>query len=783
MGDELRPRTGDGVGRRRLGALSAGFARFVIRARWAVIAGWIVLTVIAAMTLPDIKSSQTGSLGDLVANDASAITTEERSVDLFEFPLLSRTVIVQHQRGDFPPRAESRIYERALAITEGRLPGLESIPFALPITNDVRSPIATGSSAMRASTALTYLFFPLDIGPAGRTGLAQRLIDRYIDRPSDGTVGITGAVPARAEQVKAITDALPLVELATILLVTLAVGIHYRAIGAPLANVATIALTYIASIHLVGGIGQAIGIAVPQEVEPVLVALLFGIVTDYSIFFISRFRGLLAEGLEPHRAAERTTADLLPTIVAAAISVAGASAVLGFAQLGFFRAFGPGVALSVLVALAIVTTFVPAILAVGGRRLLWPGARRSRGASSRRLVNRVAGARRRLLGLPTSRPVLVVALTAVPLLALAAFVPRLELANTLISGLPNDSPARQALSQARKGFEPGAISPLVVLVERSGINADRGALQGLQRSLAERKHVAAVIGPAQVGGPSPDLGAVFSPTGDAVRYLLVLDVNPLGSRAIKVTTAIRRDLPGMLARAGIPDAEANLAGDTALAEETVTKTEDDLARVLPLSSIAVFIVLALFLAALVAPLYLVASSLLALGASIGLTVLVFQNLLGYGEITFYVPFAGIVLLIALGSDYNVYFVGRVWAEARTRPLREAVAVAGAGASTAITVAGLVLALSFSLLAIVPLRPFRELAFLLATGLLIDAFIVRSLLAPALITIFGERSGWPGKSLTRPSGIDAPADERPTLPSLQGMSGPQTGPRDDLAGSP
>ncbi len=235
-----------------------------------------------------------------------------------------------------------------------------------------------------------------------------------------------------------------------------------------------------------------------------------------------------------------------------------------------------------------------------------------------------------------------------------------------------------------------------------------------------------------------------SPTGDAVRYLLVLDVNPLGGRAVNTATLLQDDLDRIVSSSGLPDAKASLAGDTALAAETVVETESDLARILPLAALAVFVVLAVFLRALVAPLYLVATSVLALGASLGLTVLVFQDLLDYGELTFFVPFAGIVLLIALGSDYNVYLVGRVWAEARELPLRRAVAVAGARASSAITIAGLILALSFSLLAIVPLRPFHELAFMLATGLLIDSLVVRSLLAPALISLVGDLSAWPGK---------------------------------------
>jgi RND superfamily putative drug exporter len=166
----------------------------------------------------------------------------------------------------------------------------------------------------------------------------------------------------------------------------------------------------------------------------------------------------------------------------------------------------------------------------------------------------------------------------------------------------------------------------------------------------------------------------------------------------------------------------------------------------PIAALAVFVVLAAFLRALFAPLYLVATSLLALGASLGLTVIVFQDLLGHGELSFYVPFAGIVLLIALGSDYNVYLVGRIWSDARDRPFPEAAERAATSARRAITVAGVVLALSFALLAIVPLRPFRELAFLLTTGLLIDAFVVRGLLAPALVALAGERSAWPRRTL-------------------------------------
>jgi putative drug exporter of the RND superfamily len=146
----------------------------------------------------------------------------------------------------------------------------------------------------------------------------------------------------------------------------------------------------------------------------------------------------------------------------------------------------------------------------------------------------------------------------------------------------------------------------------------------------------------------------------------------------------------------------------------------------------------------------VGASVLALLATLGVTVWVFQDRLGYDGLVYYVPFTFAVLLISLGADYNVFVVGRIWEEARRRPLRDAIAVAGSQASRAITVAGIALAASFALLALIPLQQFREVAVAMAAGIVIDAIVVRSLLVPALVALFGRLGMWPGK----------PAEARP-----------------------
>ncbi len=725
-------------------------ARLVVRLRWLVVGVWVTAAVVLTMALPNIGDADTGALGDLVPSQSDALEAELRSTELFRFPLLSRTLVVQRNPRGLSAREQARVVDRAEASRRGEVPGLERIGGALPIVNSLGKPPFSRESS---TTAVTYLFMGTDVDADQRTRLAERYAQRLVTPAAgDAFVGVTGALAARTEQADVITAKLPLVELGTVLLVALVVGLHFRSIGAPLATLAAVAVAYLISVRLIAAFAERAGVAVPREVEPVIVVLLFGVVTDYSIFFLSRIRQRLREGESPHEASTRGSAELLPIIVTAGLTVVGASASLAVAQLGFFRAFGPGMAMAVLVGLAVSISFVPAMLAIGGRWLFWPRVPRAEVPTAESAEETPTGqsgrpGRSRAVGLATRRPV-PVALACLAVLGVCSLgVLRLEVGNPLIRGLPEESPAREAYVAASKGFTPGILSPTVLIVEGEGITARRQSLRALQRLLAAQPGVAAVAGPANQ--PSSRMfGAALSRTGDAARFFVVFDDDPLGARAIGSLRGLRRRLDLLQGVAGLGSGRSAIAGDTALIAETIDRTRSDLGRVAPVALAVVLIILAIFLRALVAPLYLVAVSVLALTASLGLAMLVFGDLLGYGELTYYVPFAAAVLLVSLGSDYNVFLVGRIWAEARRRPLREAIAVAGARAATPITIAGLVLAASFALLALVPVRPFRELAFIVAVGLALDAFLVRTLLVPALMTLVGPVSGWPGARLRR-----------------------------------
>ena len=398
-------------------------ASLIVRFRFAVIAFWIAAAVAVTLTLPTIREAQVGALGDLVPHDAAALDAELRSSELFRFPLLSRTLVVQRDADGLSATELARSARRAFELNRGDYPELRRVGGALPVSNVLGKP---PFSRERSTTAITYLFFAPDVSPDDREILANRLIERRIEPHYDGFVGVTGASSARSAQAEEIERALPLVELGTVLLVALVVGLYFRAVGAPLATLLAVAIAYLVSIRLIAYIGQRIGVSVPSEVEPVIVVLLFGIVTDYSIFFLSRMRRRLAAGEEPQLAAMQGTAELLPIIVTAGITVVSASAALVVAKLGFFQAFGPGTAMAVLIGLLVAVTLIPAVLAVAGRALFWPrrpgaaqgagglrgsraptplaGAPRGDGAARADGCGRDAGARRRRHGHAGARP-------------------------------------------------------------------------------------------------------------------------------------------------------------------------------------------------------------------------------------------------------------------------------------------------------------------------------------------------------------------------------------------
>ena len=435
------------------------------------------------------------------------------------------------------------------------------------------------------------------------------------------------------------------------------------------------------------------------------------------------------------------------------------------ARTKLLSAFGPGLALTVLTAMAVSMTLGPALMAIFGGLLFRPvprwlrrqGVTRREGGGRERARPRTRwNLRTRAARFAAARPValLIAAAGTAGLLAAAWGAHSIHLGSPLIRELPASSTAARAGTAAADGFAPGILSPTEILVIGPGVARQTAALARLQRELAAQPGVAEIAGPATLPQSaaqvnSTQLNPMLAASGGAARFVVVEKTDPLDATAISRVQQLQASLPALARAAGLPGARFELAGQTALTGDSIGSVLADLGRIAVAIMAVTLVLLALFLRSLLAPVYLLAASVLAVFATLGLTVLIGQSILGYGSLVYFVPFAAGVLLISLGSDYNVFVVGRIWEEARRRPVADAVAVATPQASRAITTAGVALAASFAMLAVIPLEQFRQIAIAMALGVVLDAIAVRSLLVPALVALFGRLGMWPGNRRIRP----------------------------------
>jgi len=733
--------------RRRL--LVHGYATLVVRGRWAVLALVAIGTYLAVTQLPGLAGSQAG-LSGLIGQGNPAITAQIDAVERFGLPLLSRTVVVQRDPDGLDPFVQADSALRALEVDKrtldaGGKPDSELL-LAYPLTNN---PFLFPEAPERNTTLVTYLFIAPTANLAEQDVIAADYATR-LERPDGGLVGFTGAIPVQVAQGRIVSDRLPVVELATLGAIALIVGLYFSSVAAPMITLLGAGVGYLVTDRLLGLVGEATGLSAPSQLQPVVVALILGITTDYSIFFLSGMRRRLREGLPGRDAAHEAVVEYLPIVVVAGLTVTTGVATLIVADSALFQAFGPGLAITVLTALVVSITLVPALLAVLGRWTFWPvrqipapvGGQPvpfDRPVRPGRFLRAVG--HRPLAALVTAVVVGLLVVAALPLGGLRAAV-------SPVAALPADDPVREAADAAAAGFGPGILAPTELVVSIPGIADDPERLAALERLLDAQPEVAGVLGPRDQPLPL-ELGLFLAPDGGAARYLLILDSDPLGAEAIDGLRALQQRMPALLGNAGLAGAAVSWAGDTALGLSLVDGARQDLVRVAVAVVLVDLLLLMAFLRALIAPLYLLATSVLAVGAALGLTTWVFQDLLGRDGIIFYVPFAAAVLLVSLGSDYNIFSVGYIWEEAgRRRSLADALAVAVPRSTRAINAAGITLAVSFGLVALIPLAPFEELAFAVAVGVLIDAFVVRSLLVPALVSLAGRASGWPGRRLAQ-----------------------------------
>jgi putative drug exporter of the RND superfamily len=717
--------------------------------RFLVVALAVAACVAAYMTLPVVSENEGQPLGVAPAN-SKALAAEEHAVNDFGFPFVSEIVIVQRDPNGLSDAVQRRAIDRAARIDRGeekaRYPGIVS---AIPIVNG--APIIQGSPEIK-TTIVTLLQLDPKMTLYSQYRLATKYAREQISEPDDHLVGVTGAIPARAAQGNLIDRGLAFVEFASVAVIFLLITIRFRAPGAGLLTLLAAGVAFFLSSHIVAWAALHYGLGIPVELAPLLVVLVLAVTTDYTVFLLAGARTELSNGERPSVASQVATADYSPIILIAALTVAGSAASLAVANLEFLRVLGPALGLSVIVSALVSLTVVPAAISSFGRWILWPGLRSGGKAAPaggdvadggwiRRGIARLQSIRLVAFGLT--------GLAVLLLLFAASGLSRLHTGISLIDDLPPSAPESRAAHAAAQGFAAGIISPSEIVIEGQAIGDRRAQLATLEQAVAHEPGVAAVIGPREQL-PGVPQGLFVATDGNAARMVVVLKEDPYGARSIAAIRQLDRDLPRLVRKAGLGGAAAFVAGDTAAGAETIDALRGSILPVAILIGIVEFALMALLLRALIAPFYLLAASALSAAAPLGLLAYLF-TWLGHPDLSYYVPIGAAVLMVSLGADYNLFLVGRIWDELGERSVGGAVRSAAPRAASSIATAALALSLSFASLALVPLVSFRAFAFAMGAGALIDSYLVRGQLVPAMVTLFGRVGAWPGAAYRAATG--------------------------------
>jgi len=355
------------------GIAARGYAFTVVGLRYLIVGGWAVAVVLAIVFLPALSAAS--GLSQLIPPGSAAAHAETDAGRLFGFPLDAAVAIVQRDPRGLATATQDRAFRQAIAVDRGLAgqPGqLAAAAQAAAIlakasqadvAQALSGPVSAGppggiaglagafplpdagglglKTAEHSTTIITFLYFRSGTSFGQQTAGAQAYIHYFLSQPGDDVVGVTGPIPAEYAQSQIIGGNLVWVELLTVLAIALIVGVRFRSVGAPLAALTCAGTAYVLAVRLVAWLAQRLGISLPPDLEPVLVVLLLGVTTDYTVFFLDAMHARLTEGVPRVRAARLATAEVSPIIIAAGVIVAAATASLAVARTQLLSSFGP----------------------------------------------------------------------------------------------------------------------------------------------------------------------------------------------------------------------------------------------------------------------------------------------------------------------------------------------------------------------------------------------------------------------------------------------------------
>jgi RND superfamily putative drug exporter len=624
-------------------------------------------------------------------------------------------ILVYHSPDGLSPETQAKLRDQLAAIAK-----LEGVQQTSPLI-----PSADRNAAGEPYALQAFVLLGGDPGDA-----VERI--RALNREQVGNVEayVTGPAGQLADIRDAFSGIDGILLLVAVLAVLLILIVVYRSPVLPFVVLFSAIAALAGAIVAVFYMAQAGVIKLDAQAQGILFILVIGAATDYSLLLTARYREALLENESSLKALRVAWLGSVEPVLASGGTVIAGLLCLLFSDLNSNKAVGPVAASGIVFALLSALTLLPALLALLGRRAFFPSAPRYHAAPSHG-VGFWDGIGRAV----ANRPRVLWGATLAVLVVLALFVPQFRASgisqNDFILGA---SEARSGENVRAEYFVAGSGTPVIVMTspeESDAVMAAVAKVPGVESVTPRAAGSGAPTRPGESAKP-----AVVTVDGRSwVELQATLSYSEDSEEALDTVrtlrTAVRAEDPGALVGGG---SAANL--------DTRDTARSDLFKIIPIVLLVITVVLVLLLRSILAPVLLVASTVISYLATLGVSALVFNHIFHFPGADPSVPLFGFVFLVALGIDYNIFLSSRIREEALAHGSREGVLRGLRLTGNVITSAGVVLAATFAALAVLPIIFMAQIAFIVSFGVLLDTFVVRSLLVPGLLYDLGGAVWWP-----------------------------------------
>jgi len=521
----------------------------------------------------------------------------------------------------------------------------------------------------------------------------------------------------------------------------------YRSFLLPIAVLSTSLFALCAALLTVWWLAKWDVLLLSGQTQGILFILVIGAATDYSLLVVARYREELRSTQDKWIATHRAIKGSFEPILASGGTVIAGLMCMLLSDLKSNSTLGPVASIGIIFAMLSALTLLPAILFAFGRSAFWP--RRPKfepevveaegGMPSKGLWTKLARnveRRPRLIWIATTIVLVIGAAAATQLNAVG--VPQSDL-------VLGESEARDGQVALGEHFPGGSGSPAYIVVDESEMGNAVEVM--LANAGIDSVTVASADSPSGTAPVTDDGITAFGPPGTPAPEPTVVDGQVLLQGTL--TNAADSDAAGETVRElrqELLDAapSALVGGVTATAVDTNDASIHDRNLIIPIVLLVIMLILMLLLRSILAPVLLIATTVLSFGTAMGVAAIVFNKVFDFPGADPAVPLYGFIFLVALGIDYNIFLMTRVREESLKHGTRQGILRGLAITGGVITSAGLVLAATFAALSVIPILFLVQLAFIVAFGVLLDTFVVRTLLVPALSYDIGRAIWWPSK---------------------------------------